>query len=696
LAADMSDREPVILNGRYELHSRIARGGMAEVYLARDQLLDRPVAIKVLFPEFAVDPSFVERFRREAQSAANLNHPSIVGVYDWGSYEGTYFIVMEYVRGRSLAEILRAEGTLHPDRAADVATDIAGALYFAHRNGVVHRDIKPGNVLIAPQGQVKVADFGIARAVGGATSENLTQTGSVMGTATYFSPEQAQGQAVDPRSDLYSLGVVLYEMLVGRPPFVGDGPVAIAYKHVQETPVSPRQVNPAVPVELEAITLKLLAKNPVNRYASAEELRADLRRYREGQPVRAERVMDPSAVAATGVMAPAAAAGRGGVTGTAAHAPTRAMTATRGAPAYGQLRGPDGTAVGGPYNGMPPETYEPPRRNGIFIAVLVVLLVVLGVLLFALAQILSDGGGSAGAQMIDVPDVTQKPVAEATQQLQALGFVVATQEQANAIVPAGQVVSQQPRAGSKAEERSTVTLFVSAAQATAPVPNVIGKSSAVATNELKQAGFTKIEAPIAVDSDKPKDEVLQQEPAGGTTVAKDTPIKLTVSKGVVTITLPDVAGKTCDQAKQDLVNAKLKPENLSCVDTTSDQVGKGKVIGTDPQGTAAADQAVKILVSSGPAKVAVPSVIGITQSNAETVLFNAGLKVKVEFEPKGDRVGIVFKQTPDPDEQVDAGSTVTITVGQSPPTTTTTERPTTTTEKSSPTTGKKNNGNNDD
>src|SRR5206468_3780944 len=250
--------QQTVFNGRYELHRRLARGGMADVFLARDQLLDRPVAVKVLFPEFATDPNFVERFRREAQSAANLNHPNIVSVYDWGQEQGTYFIVMEYIEGRSLADILRTEGPLQPQRAAEVASDIAAALGFAHRNGVVHRDVKPGNVLISPSGQVKVADFGIARALGADPESNLTQAGSVMGTATYFAPEQAQGLPLDPRSDLYSLGVVLYEMVTGRPPFSGESPVAIAYKHVQEQPPPPRHVNTNVPPAMEAIILKLL------------------------------------------------------------------------------------------------------------------------------------------------------------------------------------------------------------------------------------------------------------------------------------------------------------------------------------------------------------------------------------------------------------------------------------------------------
>ena len=230
--------ERTVLNDRYEVQQRIGRGGMADVFLARDLLLDRPVAIKVLFPEFAVDPSFVERFRREAQSAASLNHPNIVSVYDWGKYANTYFMAMEYVEGRTLADVLRLNGHINSIQAAEIASEVSAALGFAHRNGVVHRDIKPANILIGSNGQVKVADFGIARAMNAPTEKNLTQVGAVMGTATYFSPEQAQGAQPDPRSDLYSLGIVLYEMVAGRPPFSGDNPVSIAYKQVHDAPAA--------------------------------------------------------------------------------------------------------------------------------------------------------------------------------------------------------------------------------------------------------------------------------------------------------------------------------------------------------------------------------------------------------------------------------------------------------------------------
>ena len=232
----MSDEGLTVFNGRYELLRRIARGGMADVYLARDASLDRQVAVKVLFPEFANDPSFVERFRREAKAAANLNHPNIVGIYDWGQEQGTYYIVMEYVVGRSMADVMRSTGRLSPDRAAEIASDVAEALSSAHNAGLVHRDIKLGNIIVSDDGQVKVADFGIATALARRTGDNLTHIGSVMGTATYFSPEQAQGKALDGRSDLYSLGVVLYEMIVGKPPFTADTSTAVAVKHVQERP----------------------------------------------------------------------------------------------------------------------------------------------------------------------------------------------------------------------------------------------------------------------------------------------------------------------------------------------------------------------------------------------------------------------------------------------------------------------------
>src|SRR4051812_33260077 len=294
-----------LFSDRYEIQREIAQGGMAEVFLGHDRLLDRPVAVKALFPEYAREPSFVERFRREAQAAANLNDPNIVAIYDWGQESGTYFIVMEYVEGRSLRDLLRAEAPLDPNLTAEVGAEIASALAFAHRSGVVHRDVKPGNVLLTRAGNVKVTDFGIARA---GASDALTQTGSVMGTATYFSPEQAQGEPVDGRSDVYSLGVVLYEMSTGVAPFTGDSPVAVAYKHVREEATPPSQRNPDVPSDLEHIIVTAMAKDPDLRYQTADDLRADLLRFRRGRPLASAPVTALVGEVPTSTTAAAAAA----------------------------------------------------------------------------------------------------------------------------------------------------------------------------------------------------------------------------------------------------------------------------------------------------------------------------------------------------------------------------------------------------
>ena len=300
----MNETKRAIINDRYEIGRRVGRGGMAEIFQARDILLDRSVAIKVLFAEFAVDPAFVERFRREAQSAAGLNHPNIVGVYDWGRVNNTYYIAMEFVDGRTLADIIRQSNTFTPVQVCDVISEVALALDSAHQNGVIHRDVKPGNILISTIGQVKVADFGIARALGAGIEQNLTQTGAVMGTATYFSPEQAQGAPTDQRSDIYSLGIVMYEILAGTVPFTGENAVAIAYKQVHEDPTPLDRLNKSIPIGLAAIVAKCLAKSPDERYSTAGEVRDDLRRFIDGLPVLAltNRVVATSNDSATHVL----------------------------------------------------------------------------------------------------------------------------------------------------------------------------------------------------------------------------------------------------------------------------------------------------------------------------------------------------------------------------------------------------------
>ena len=633
--------EQTVFNGRYELHRRLARGGMADVFLARDQLLDRPVAVKVLFPEFATDPAFVERFRREAQSAANLNHPNIVSVYDWGQEQGTYFIVMEYIEGRSLADIIRNEGPLHPKRAAEVASDIAAALGFAHRNGVVHRDIKPGNVLISPTGQVKVADFGIARALNASAEDNLTQAGSVMGTATYFAPEQAQGLPLDPRSDLYSLGVVLYEMVTGRPPFAGESPVAIAYKHVQEQPAPPRHANTDVPVPLEAVIMRLLAKNPASRYPSAEDLRADLRRFLDGQPVLA---MGAAAATAAGA--------------------TQAVPQTR-TRAYN-----DGTRMI-PVEDLPP-AYQEPRRSGAFLVVLILLLCVLGGLLFALAKVLTSSTTTTVATKdFQVPTgLKGAPADQAEESLKNAGWKVKVVNEKNELVPASTVIEVDPAEGTTKKappsEPPTATLKVSQGADTVPMPKVIGSQVDQAIQTLQAAGFTGAvtqQDGTSDDEDVEKGEIIDQTPKPDEQAAKNTPIVLIVANGKTKVPVPDVSGKSAADAANELGSVGQFKTTVS--EEQSDTVEKGKVIRTDPAKDTPLEKGstVNIVVSSGK-QDSVPNVLNKTQVEAENELANAGFTadVKCVEDALAPADGIVTDQNPEPNSQADKGSTVKLTV----------------------------------
>ncbi|HEY5154994.1 MAG TPA: Stk1 family PASTA domain-containing Ser/Thr kinase [Acidimicrobiales bacterium] len=591
----MSDQGPTVFNDRYELHRKLARGGMSDVYLARDLLLDRPVAVKVLFPEYAKDPTFVERFRREAQAAANLNHPNIVAIYDWGQQSGTYFIVMEYVEGRSLSEIIRTDGPLHPRRSAEITADVAAALGFAHRNGVVHRDVKPGNIIISPTGQVKVADFGIAQAItGGAEQQNLTQAGAVMGTATYFSPEQAQGKPVDPRSDLYSLGCVLFEMLTSRPPFTGDTPVAIAYQHVQQVAPLPSASGVDVPPALEAIDVQLLAKDPAERFASAEDLRADLRNYLEGLPVSALR---SPVVLAAGIAG-----------GAAVGVATQAVPSVGSAPVVAPSPAPVSAAT--PAATGPSE--HPANRSTRFLWVLLAILLVLAVGLFVWGTQLNR---NANAQ-VQVNKVTGLTKDAAIQSLTDQGFKVNAVDQPNADIQAGTVVSQNPGPGESADKGSVVTITVSSGAGQKEVPDVTGKTRAQAKSLIEGAGFVYKETPQQ-DPTATKDTIISQTPGPKTQADQGADVTVVYSSGPATVEVPDVTGQSEATASANLVGAGFK---VTSVDQSSTTVNTGKVISTNPDaGTQVAPgSTIKIFVSTGPPSTTSTSTTSTTKPPASS------------------------------------------------------------------------------
>ena len=625
-----------VFSNRYRIERELAHGGMAEVYLARDESLDRLVALKALFPEYAREPSFVERFRREAQAAANLNHPNIVAIYDWGQESGTYFIVMEYVEGRSLRDLIRSEGRLEPGQAADITAEIASALAFAHRSGVVHRDVKPGNVLLTRSGTVKVTDFGIARA---GTSDGLTQTGSVMGTATYFSPEQAQGLAVDGRSDVYSVGVVLYELVCGVAPFVAESPVSVAYKHVREEPIPPSQRNPEVPAALEQIIMSALAKDPEHRYQSADDLRADLLRFRRGRPL---------------VAAP--------ITALVAEVPS---TTNPGLGAYMSSATIASPRV--PVDPTPPYDREPRRRRHpatFTILTLLALVAVVGAILLISMKL---GGNQV---TVTVPGVVGKTQAQATQDL-ATQHLFAVPKQVASSKPIGLVIAQNPKAGDAVKKSSQVTISVSGGVGDAPIPDVTGKTVAQARKTLTDQHFQ-----VAVDaaqSSKTVDpgSVIATIPAAPVQAQVGSTVHIIPSSGV---NIPNVLNFPQATAAVVLTNAGLSPQ---AVPTESSTVTTGNVIRTDPApGTnnIAAGTTIRVYISTGVAQVTVPNVIGQTVAKAQERLNNSNLQSSVVYEPTSQKGndGKVLAQNPSGNVLADPQSTVVLTVGAfTPPATTT-------------------------
>ncbi|MDQ1511116.1 MAG: eukaryotic-like serine/threonine-protein kinase [Actinomycetota bacterium] len=633
-----------VFSNRYEIDREIARGGMAEVYLARDQSLNRPVALKALFPEFAREPSFVERFRREAQAAANLNHPNIVAIYDWGQESGTYFIVMEYVEGRSLRELIHSEGPLEPGRAADIAAEIASALAFAHRSGVVHRDVKPGNVLLTQSGTVKVTDFGIARA---GTSDGLTQTGSVMGTATYFSPEQAQGLAVDGRSDVYSVGVVLYEMVCGVPPFVAESPVSVAYKHVREEAIAPSLRNPDVPPALEQIILSALAKDPEHRYQSADDLRADILRFRRGRPL---------------VAAP--------ITALVTDLPTTTV-ANAGIGAYAAA-----TVASPRIPVEPPSQYDPrPRRQRhpatYTVITLLLLAALVGGILFAAVKL------GNGQKTVTVPNVTHKTEAQATQALAALHLVPVTKLVASNEKP-NTDIDHSPKAGSDVKRNSQVVLSVSSGAGEGPVPDVTNQTVGDATKLLKKNHFVATVDPRQPSTAVDPDHIISTNPPIGQTVKFGTTIHLIPSSGV---SVPPVVGLPQQDALNLLTQSGLVVRTLT---ETSDSQPAGNVTRTNPPtgtGNLKGGTPVEMYVSTGAKTIDVPSVQGLTVDEAKVTLKDKGFESSVILEStslKGNDKK-VLTQNPDANTQARPGSTVVLTVGEYTPPTTTTSKPAPTT-----------------
>nr|BFD83809.1 Stk1 family PASTA domain-containing Ser/Thr kinase [Streptomyces sp. Xyl84] len=639
--------EPRRLGGRYELGQVLGRGGMAEVYLAHDTRLGRTVAVKTLRADLARDPSFQARFRREAQSAASLNHPAIVAVYDTGEdyIDGVSipYIVMEYVDGSTLRELLHSGRKLLPERAMEMTIGILQGLEYAHRSGIVHRDIKPANVMLTRNGQVKVMDFGIARAMGD-SGMTMTQTAAVIGTAQYLSPEQAKGEQVDARSDLYSTGCLLYELLTVRPPFVGDSPVAVAYQHVREDPQPPSVFDPEITPEMDAIVLRALVKDPDYRYQSADEMRADIEACLDGQPVAATAAM--------------------GAVGYGAYPddqPTTALRSDPGAPATTMLppMNPDDGGYG--YDDRPDRRRQQPKKSHTS----TILLVVAGILVLVGAILIGKyvtTGHSSGSDTVATPNFVGQTKQDAQNSADNVSLKTAFTEKECEDQPKGRVCSQDPAPKSDIKKGETVNLVLSTGAPKVLVPDVTGLSFDTAQSQLTDKGL-KVEKQEQ-ESDRPENVVISQDPSGDKEVQKGSTITLTVAKAVAKATVPQVVGRSCDDAKQ-----QMQANNLDgdCVEVdNSDPNQAGKVINTVPGPGQQVDKGSKVTIQVGKQvqqKTQVPQVQGKKVAEAKQILTAAGF-TNIQFAGSGgDDNAFVLKQDPQPGQQVDdpAGTQITLT-----------------------------------
>jgi beta-lactam-binding protein with PASTA domain/predicted Ser/Thr protein kinase len=623
---------PQVLGERYEIGGVLGRGGMAEVHLGRDLRLGREVAVKVLRSDLARDPSFQVRFRREAQASASLNHPAIVAVYDTGedrtALGATPYIVMEYVEGETLRDVLRREGRLSSERAMTLAADICGALDFSHRNGIVHRDVKPGNVMITPQGTVKVMDFGIARAVSDSAA-TMTSTAAVIGTAQYLSPEQARGESVDARSDVYSMGCLLYELATGAPPFTGDSPVSVAYQHVREDPRLPSSINPEVPAELDAILLKAMSKNPANRYQSAADMRNDLLRALAGQRVEATPVMGDAE-----------------------------KTAIIGAVPVGYDDWEDG------------DDQARRRKRRIIIAVVAALAVLLlgGAVIAALNMGGDDTTDTPVVTQVQVPPLQNQPEAVAREALTAAGLEVGevTTQVTTDSAQEGTVLGSTPASGAQVPEGSAVDLVLGVAPDTVLVPNIVGFDEERAREQIEQAGF---EGTIATEDEQSLEDegtVATVTPGAGQPVEPDGTITLGISTG--SIELPDVANRPEADARGVLTEAGFRDIQISTEQVESDQP-PGTVVATTPGAgqAASADTRIVLQVSGGPAAPVTKAILDVSgdpEGSARTALRNAGFTGRFTTESilaePDDTVGTVFETDPPAGTEVPLDQQITI------------------------------------